>query len=459
MSGPKVVRIVTVAELQAICRQLMTQVDVGGEELRRLGKRLELLDVNLEASLARRSEQLREMYAAGRWIELQKLAMETLAFYPAERDRLLAEATAAAEAARSRRRRLAESARTVAEALRAAGKNVPSELGEIVGRSATAPDHALAELEKQVGAALSAIPVAEKQSIASNAAAAELARRLVGDDSTVTLAQWLATRVPAPTRAEQRLDRLIAELGTLDLAEARVFSTRIAAVTAEDSVSRRALLTDSLILDLAKRVAQLRRMERARVSLREASALLAASSSEIAAGLRARIDRAAESDSMAEAEGLVAQAKSLLEAEAKAAAAVARRRAVLGALSTLGYEVRETMEQTWLRDGRIVLRKPGKQDYGVEVGAPADLSRLQVRLVGSDRPGQPRTAKRDADHEASWCGEFDRLKDLVAAAGGKVVVERAMEAGAEPVRTVSLPVASEYEPRTVVRQPQSRRLT
>jgi hypothetical protein len=62
----------------------------------------------------------------------------------------------------------------------------------------------------------------------------------------------------------------------------------------------------------------------------------------------------------------------------------------------------------------------------VEVGAPADLDRLQVRLVGSDWPSQPRTARRDADREASWCGEFDRLKDLLAAASSEVVVERAI---------------------------------
>ena len=100
MSGPKVVRIVTLEEVQAICRRLMAQVDGAGEAQRRLAKRLGLLDADLEESLTGRMGRLRELYAAGRWMELQKLASNTLAFYPAERERLVAQAAAAAEAAR-----------------------------------------------------------------------------------------------------------------------------------------------------------------------------------------------------------------------------------------------------------------------------------------------------------------------------------------------------------------------
>ncbi|MGG5819352.1 hypothetical protein [Falsiroseomonas sp. HW251] len=459
MSGPKVVRIVTVEEVQAICRRLMLQVDSGGEELRRAAKRLELLDGGLDASIERRSAQLREMYAAGRWMELQKLAMDTLAFYPAERERLRAAAAAAAEAARSRRRRLADSARTVAEALRSAGQPVPPDLNEVVRSSATAPDGALAELERRVGAALSAVPAPGDSRAGVSAEARQLAERLAGGETTITLAQWAAARIPAPTAAEQRLDRLVAELETLDADEARGFAARLAVAAEEGSTSRRALLTDSLVLDLSARVTALRRAEAARASLQEARASLLASQSEAAATLRARIERELDAGSMRSAEALVVEAKSLLETEEKAAAAAARRRAVLGALSTLGYEVRETMEQTWLRDGRVVLRKPGTTDYGVEVGAPADLNRLQVRLVGSDRPGQPRTAKRDADQEATWCGDFDKLKEMLAAGGGEFLVERAVEAGAQAVKTVSLPAAQANQLMDAKLQPQVRRLT
>jgi hypothetical protein len=51
------------------------------------------------------------------------------------------------------------------------------------------------------------------------------------------------------------------------------------------------------------------------------------------------------------------------------------------------------MATAWARDGRVVIRKPAT-DYGVEVAAPPDVSRLQVRHVGSARPSPLRDVQR-----------------------------------------------------------------
>jgi hypothetical protein len=128
----------------------------------------------------------------------------------------------------------------------------------------------------------------------------------------------------------------MAEFEVLDRDEANAFSERMVAIGREESSSRRALLTDSLVLDVSKRVAELRQAEVAMAALRSASAALAVSTTERAAELRARLDRAVESRLTAQAEALAAEARALVEAEERAAAAAARRRAVLGALSSLG---------------------------------------------------------------------------------------------------------------------------
>jgi len=73
---------------------------------------------------------------------------------------------------------------------------------------------------------------------------------------------------------------------------------------------------------------------------------------------------------------LIAEGASLIDSETRDFAAMARRRAILTGLASLGYEVREGMTTSWVRDGRIMLRKPGTPDYGVELGAPADAARL-----------------------------------------------------------------------------------
>jgi hypothetical protein len=442
MSGPKVVRIVTLEEIQAICQRLMTQADGGGAELLRLAKRLGVRETEIGASVELRTVQLRQMFAAGRWMELQKLAMDAIAFHPAEMERLRAIAASTAEAARSRRRRVADSARTVAEALESAGLPVPALLREVVTGAATAPDAAILEMERRVGAAISALPTGRGTSASRNEAAQGLAQRLAGDDQGATITEWAAARQLQPTQSERRLDKLAAELDILDTDEAAVFSARIAAVAIEAFAGRRAMLTDSLVLDLSARVAALRCREAAMSALRQAAASLATFSGEAAAALRARVEAAVASRVSDGSEALVDEVKGFLDAEQKAAAAAARRRVVLGALSSLGYEVRESMEKVWTQTGRIVVRKPGMTDYGVEVGAPNDASRLQVRLVGSARPEQPRTSQRDKDQEVSWCGDFDRLKAYAAERGAEVIVERAVEPGAHAVRTVVLPATA-----------------
>jgi hypothetical protein len=252
------------------------------------------------------------------------------------------------------------------------------------------------------------------------------------------LADWLASRVTTPTHAEQRLDRLMAEFETLEGVNVASFRERLGTVACEESDARRALLTDSLVLELSSLVAEAKRRDAALAGLQASLVALEASRTPAALALRDRITAVLSTTSATEILALGAEADALVEKEAQAAAAAARRQAVLGALSAMGYEVRETMEATWAQDGRVVLRKPGASDYGVEVGAPPDASRLQVRLVGSDRPSAPRDARRDADQETIWCGDFDRLREHLASLGDELVVERAVEAGVQPVRTVSL---------------------
>lgn len=139
------------------------------------------------------------------------------------------------------------------------------------------------------------------------------------------------------------------------------------------------------------------------------------------------------------ADALTARAQAVVDAEMAKLAADARRRAVLGGLAKLGYEVRESMSTAWAQDGRLVVRKPNTTDYGVELGASPDVSRLQVRVVGAERPAAPRDPGRDRDTETIWCSEFSQLQQLLAESGGEVLVERAVEAGLQPVKTIAFP--------------------
>ena len=97
------------------------------------------------------------------------------------------------------------------------------------------------------------------------------------------------------------------------------------------------------------------------------------------------------------ADNLVARAQALIESET-AKLLWCKTTVVLGCLAEFGYEVSESMATAWAPDGRLVVRKPGATDYGLALGAPSDVARLQVGLVGSDSP----LSLRDAHATALW---------------------------------------------------------
>lgn len=437
MSGPKVVRIVTREEAEALCRQDIAVFAAASAELLRAAGSLESAQ-GLRAELEKRRQQLEQGLAAGRFLEVQEQATKSAAFLRLEAKTVAAAALAGARSLRQRRRSLAEAAASVARAY----PQTADAMRELARRAMTAPEEALGVEQQALDRAWraqlrpsSAEPSAEQR---------ELAARLGAGEETATLDGWLAARAVAAKPRELRIDGALAELEALaGEAAARVFVSRAAALLGE-SEARQELLADSLLLDLG---AELRRM-REEAALRER--LVAARARLAAAGagagdLTARLEAELASPHGAVAEPLLREVEQALAASLATKAADARRQAVLEALATLGYEVRENLATAWVEGGRIVVKKPGAQDYGVELGAPADASRLQVRLVGAAEPQEARSASRDRDQETIFCGEVDRLKELVAAQSGELVVEKALPAGAAPVKTVAFPEAERRE--------------
>ncbi len=102
MSGPKVVRIVTREEIEAICRRHIANTEAAAAELRRCAKRYDVLSEALIADLDRRLQQLRSLFEEDRWTELQKRAPLMVTFLKTETQHVRDRAIAAAEAARCR---------------------------------------------------------------------------------------------------------------------------------------------------------------------------------------------------------------------------------------------------------------------------------------------------------------------------------------------------------------------
>lgn len=450
MSGPKVVRIVTREEIQTICRGLMRAFDLEATELLQQAKRHGLVNVALEMDLSIRRERLTELFNGDQWLDFQKLAPAMTDYLTAEKKRIRAQALAAAEVARSKRRHLADSARSLVMRLESGGRPVADVLRNIAQKALQADDEQLASMEAIVGRELR--QGIEREGSRLSAEAEALAQRLGAGGKDQTFAEWRAGQPnPKADAASARLDALLAEIETDEDPEVvHGFIARAAEILGETSEQRRALLTDSLFLDAAECAQRRREQEDKLGQLRAIGAALEGLATVAARTLAGRIAKSVQARETSGAEQLIAEGRALCDSETRDLAAIARRRAILSGLASLGYEVREGMTTSWVRDGRIVLRKPGTPDYGVELGAPADAARLQIRLVGSDRPLTPRSPRRDQDQETIWCSQFGELQDLIAKSSGELIIERAQPVGAVAVKTVAMG-ASEGEVRDIDR--------
>jgi hypothetical protein len=237
----------------------------------------------------------------------------------------------------------------------------------------------------------------------------------------------LETEVQQPNTVDDqallRVDSLLGELSALGV-DPSPFSGRLAALEAE-APSRRALLADSLLLDLASAVRNGRERARIMSDLRERHAELSEMKSPEAAMLLSEIRQALGQPTGNELE-LVKRADFLIESEMHVMAAEERRRAVLEGLASLGYEVSEGMATAWVEGGRVVLRKAASPGYGVELSGGSQSDVLQVRAVSIGNPADARDTSRDRDIETIWCGEFSvcsrSLRKVEEAFRSKVLV-------------------------------------
>lgn len=438
MSGPKVVRIVTREELQAIGRADLRKVESAIESLLKTAKSHDEYSDTLATELASRYRPLLALFEKEDWRELKSQSTTLAVFLKGEVERFRLKAVTNASRKRSKRNHIRDAALSMISAYEAAGIKAPPDLQKMTSQVATADEEDLASFQILLDAALRGL---DSASIATGPTdkQRELATLMGAGENVKSYSEWLATNPQATIRGEDpRLTSLMAEIEALDDAETfRHFMGAIQTIEMEKSTNRRALLTDSLILELGAHTRLRREKEEVIAMLVDVRSSLLGFESKLAAKLVADVAVVIGSFNLDRGKAVLVEAQLVLESETKAFEAAARRRAVLEGLSSLGYEVKEQMATAWVKDGRIVVSKPGSTDYGVEIGAPADASKMQVRLVGSDRPATPRDRRRDTDMETIWCSEFSKMKAQLAQSGTDVVIEKALGIGVQPVKTIS----------------------
>lgn len=458
-------------KLEARFRRTKDDLAAVSSRLRALGEDTEGLQENLE-ELSRKAD---DMMQKGRCD--QAIAMLATSVAAIDHRRRLLEARIEARIGELQRRFLELSKRSTQ--LAAARQHL-----EIFARTATPPDWPTAERERIAAlgnAALDAIIVpaalaadlseegtrrmeeAEAQLKSSERALEEAQKnlsaevnhtqsRLIADKlgisnaRTTSLTEWLAARpqtVAPPSAAERgilkKLDALLAQIGALqDTAGWAELMRRADAVRAEADAGRRRRLYESLVLESGQRLKHLRSTQ---AWIAEVDALVEEAEPYAGTAVDAVANALRDLRRAGRPEDLTPWRERLATAQKNVLAKLEherKRAAILESLAELGYETSEGMETALARAGKLVIRKPGDEDYAVEVVGDASLSMVQTTMVRyTDAPEMTEQQRqRDCEREEEWCADHTRLRDRLAKQGLATSFKLKLPSGEHPVKVV-----------------------
>ncbi|MGE3671209.1 MAG: hypothetical protein AB7K71_16185, partial [Polyangiaceae bacterium] len=329
MSGPKVVRVVTREELVAQCEGALARLDrclqLWRQELAEIGR---LSDASKKAADDRR-QMLDAAMRADRFADVLAQAAAEVEFLGADVDAQRQKHVEAKAQEAGRRESARRTAREVAKLLAAAGvgEQLVAELSEVEKGQGS-----LAEADSVLARALAALST--KATAGTSESQMALARRLGSGATDESLQAWKAQYAQRDERLA-RVYQLVAEVRVLNERAPVVFEARLAELQLLDDGPARKLRVDSLELDLVAERSSLQRLARLR---RDAELLRA----EIAAEewpeqVKSIEQLRSSSNDASQLESAIAEAKVALDVFRKGRAAEARRLAVLGGLSSLGY--------------------------------------------------------------------------------------------------------------------------
>lgn len=426
MSGPKVVRVITREELVAAGESLLRRVDAALSEWERASAAAGASAAEQKVSKERR-DALEQMLRADRFREFGQAAVAEIDFLESDATRRLERA---AQARAQERARLASGQELARVLLRQTAKN--SQSRHDLERAAAG------ELElKELDATLARAKLTLFQPAASHATANQqaLAARLAGGEkSEVDFEAWRQKLVGGSARLEALLGN-VSELELLgEAVGAAALHKEVMTAASIEEEGVRGMRLDSLVVALKKAKGDAVTRERLRRRVVLVAAELDRFSGVGAAAGAAEALRAAAASSPADLRSALESAEKKLKELQEMQVAAARRKAVLEGLAQLGYQVHEELSTATSTGGRLVVRNPAAQGYGVEIAAGAGNERLQLRAVAFDAN---RDASRDIPEEQRWCDDFGALKRALKARGSDVIVEKALGVGAVPMKLLA----------------------
>lgn len=208
----------------------------------------------------------------------------------------------------------------------------------------------------------------------------------------------------------EKLARLQSERVSIDDLMARLMDIPAKAI------SERGLLIDSIELEAQERLDVAKRKREIERLVDEGLAWLTPFQSLSADSLRESLAAVANSDDVAAARSVSAEALTWAETEGKRQDGERIRSLLLSELNELGYEV-NLQGAVWNESSRITISKPSEPNYDVQLSA-APGGAIQSKVRAYDHPGRSAGVnRRDVEVEQGWCDDLARVNKLLVERG------------------------------------------
>lgn len=427
MSGPKVVKIVTLEEVTATCKGYIARLDQAIKQWQKSMDKLDETDEKFYTATIKKRNAFDTMIEENRFLEIQKLIpMEIASLHD--------------DIANRRRLKISVKTKQAIED-KQAKQNIKALITLLNNKHVILSDELDNSLKQAINGkyqgninqllhqAFSLLKPEQTTSLSQKQQ--KLLDHMDVDKTQLTFAMWLQQQ-KIESYKDPYIQKITNYLAELELDQKTIhdeFALRLADIEKESLPGRKKMLLDSFVLDLA----QATKEAKERISLQQQLELLIAE-------LQQKTTEPLAFDLNEINTANITQLKELLNIYeqklieiTQQATATYRQQAILQGLAGLGYEVQQGMQTQWVKEGRLVLRNPITPGYGIELAGKAEIPRMQVRVVKWNNEDNQ---QRDKDVETLWCGDFTKLQQWLAKQGSDLVIEKALPVGTTALKTV-----------------------
>lgn len=438
MSGPKVIRTVTIEQLREQARvqlALMTEALLRWQNA--AAGNVESTNSRLER-LIEEQNRIKVSLQADRFNEVTARSQAVTAAIHQDIQRLHEEQDTRNARFRVQERSLRQTAKTVLERCHRMGLVIPKDHQDQLEIAAIGQAF---DVQQIASIAARWLEAPSKADDGRKTSAQEALAESLSSNSTESSAGELLRRLEAEF-ADPRIstvEKQMAELVRLGEPQAvKQFEQRLSMIMSGEPGSNSitsSLAYDSLGLELSNAVKLARKRAQLVTELAtEVAATTATNDLNACQQIILEAEHALKSRDLERASLRIERIREIRETCQRSRVANAAREVVLSGLKKLGYEVREGMLTTWGEKKRLSIRHPDSPGVALELTGSGDCGRMQTRMVAVE--GAARDSRSDKQVEEEWCGNLKTLQDVVANAGGTVQIEKALAAGVQPLKAI-----------------------